>query len=234
MDSMKKYCLLLASILFATGINAQVEVTRFLGIPIDGTKQQMIQQIQSKGFTYDSKHDCLDGQFNGADVHVFVATNGNKVWRVMVSETTTFSEGEIRIRFNNLLGQFQRNKKYIPLNDKNFRISNDEAISYEMAVKDKRYSAEFLQITSEIDTAFVYSYIIEQMKATSEQMGLSFSLDSLEESDKQDLLLPMFNLACLYAFEKNKVWFMINQFYGKYYISIYYDNEYNKADGEDL
>lgn len=101
-----------------------------------------------------------------------------------------------------------------------------EVISYEMAVHDKRYSAEFLQITSEIDT--IYSRIIERLKTT------LVIYDSLEESEKQKLLLPMFNMECLLAFEKNKVWFMINQFYGKYFINIYYDNEYNKADGEDL
>ena len=30
------------------------------------------------------------------------------------------------------------------------------------------------------------------------------------------------------------VWFCISEIYGKYYISMYYDNEYNHANGEDL
>lgn len=30
------------------------------------------------------------------------------------------------------------------------------------------------------------------------------------------------------------VWFRISELYGKYYISMFYDNEYNHADGEDL
>jgi hypothetical protein len=30
------------------------------------------------------------------------------------------------------------------------------------------------------------------------------------------------------------VWFMISENYGKYSISIYYDNEYNRANGEGL
>ncbi len=30
------------------------------------------------------------------------------------------------------------------------------------------------------------------------------------------------------------VWFIISESYGKYYISMYYDNGYNKANGEDL
>ena len=30
------------------------------------------------------------------------------------------------------------------------------------------------------------------------------------------------------------VWFMISEHYGKYYITMFYDNEYNRANGEDL
>lgn len=30
------------------------------------------------------------------------------------------------------------------------------------------------------------------------------------------------------------VWFMISDLYGKYYITMFYDNEYNRANGEDL
>lgn len=31
-----------------------------------------------------------------------------------------------------------------------------------------------------------------------------------------------------------QVWFMISEFQGEYYISMYYDNLYNEANGEDL
>ena len=43
--------------------------------------------------------------------------------------------------------------------------------------------------------------------------------------------------AILYAMDistKKSVWFMISESYGKYYIIMFYDNEYNKANGEDL
>ena len=33
---------------------------------------------------------------------------------------------------------------------------------------------------------------------------------------------------------KKPVWFRIVEHYGKYYITMYYDNEYNHVDGEDL
>ena len=34
--------------------------------------------------------------------------------------------------------------------------------------------------------------------------------------------------------EKRLVWFTISKSYGMYYILMYYDNEYNRASGEDL
>lgn len=34
--------------------------------------------------------------------------------------------------------------------------------------------------------------------------------------------------------EKKSVWFMIHEQYGRYKIIMYYDNEYNHSNGEDL
>ena len=34
--------------------------------------------------------------------------------------------------------------------------------------------------------------------------------------------------------EDNIVWFRIAEYYGKYYLTIFYDNEINKPNGEDL
>lgn len=232
---MKRLFIILAAAVMAVGIAAQeVYPTKFLGIPIDGTKEEMIHKIQAKGFVYDREHDCLEGEFNGTGVNVFVVTNGNKVWRIMVAEKTTFSESEIRLRFNNLFRQFQKNKRYITLNKENPLLPENEDISYEMLVNNKRYSREFLQITHEIDTTFLFNAMIENLESTAQQNGVDFSLDKLSPDELSSLFEPFFNMACLYAFEKNPVWFLINEYRGKYHISIYYDNEYNKADGEDL
>ena len=43
--------------------------------------------------------------------------------------------------------------------------------------------------------------------------------------------------AAMYALDKatkKPVWFMISKNYGEYYITMFYDNEYNRANGEDL
>lgn len=232
---MKKLLILLAAVVMTANMMAQESnPTKFLGIPIDGSKQEMIRKIQEKGFEYDRGKDCLTGQFNGSNVNVFLGINRGKVWRVMVSESTTWSEGEIRIRFNNLLRQFQKNKKYMALDTEDVSIPDREDISYEMSVHNKRYSANFLQLPQELDSAFMYSAIEQSLAQTSEQMGLGLSLDSMDYATKQSLLEPLLKLACLNAFENNQVWFVIHQFYGEYYLSIYYDNANNGANGEDL
>ncbi len=53
-----------------------------------------------------------------------------------------------------------------------------------------------------------------------------------------EMRTDMFKMSFEYMMErysKKSVWFMINQVsYGEYSILMYYDNEYNRADGEDL
>lgn len=116
---MKKSIFTLLISLFALNAVAQRDVTKFLGIPVDGTKTEMIRKLKAKGFkstTYD--REVLEGEFNGYDVTVHIVTNNNKVWRIGVADKNYTNETAIKIRFNNLCQQFQQNKKYInPLGD---------------------------------------------------------------------------------------------------------------------
>lgn len=145
---MKKLLFAAMMMLFATAAYAQKDVTKFLGIPVDGTKAEMIQKLKAKGFTstaYDP--EILEGEFNGTAVYVHVATNNNKVYRVMVVDKNGQSEGNIIIRFNKLCSQFENNKKYFPMTLESQKISEDEDISYEITVHDKRYQAAFFQMS---------------------------------------------------------------------------------------
>ena len=123
---------------------SQESVTKFLGIPIDGSKSSMIQKIKAKGFKYDPVSDRFEGQFNGYDVLVSLVTYNNKVYRVFLRDKYYCSESSIRLRFNKLCRQFESNKKYISANFLGDpKISEDEDISYEMTVNSKRYDASF-------------------------------------------------------------------------------------------
>ncbi len=145
---MKKILLSLTLLMLSVAMYAQKEVTKFLGIPIDGTQAAMIQKLKAKGFTYNAQVDLLEGTFNGEKVYVSVQTNKNKVWRIAVTDKTGRDEGQIKIRFNNLCQQFDDNPKYYSLKGTQ-KISDNDDISYEMTVHHKLFEAVYYQLPHE-------------------------------------------------------------------------------------
>lgn len=189
---MKKILTVSLLLAISVALYAQKEVTRFLGIPVDGSKTEMIQKLKAKGFRYNSTLDCLEGEFNGSQVYLQVATNNNKVWRIVVIDAIESDEINIRIKFNELCRQFQKNKKYMAISSEDYFLPEDENISYGIMVSKKQYEAGYYQLF-----------------ANSDDVTLGYS--------------------------NRLVWFKISETgYDKYRIVMYYDNEYNHADGEDL
>lgn len=219
-------------LVFSITVQAQQDVTQFLGIPVDGSKSEMIRKLKEKGFrNHPDINDALIGEFNGRAVRIYVITNKDKVYRIMVSDAKTVDEGDIKIRFNNLCEQFRNNPKYISLED--YTIPEEEDVSYEMTVHNKRYQAVFYQQPTAIDTTIIDTATRDKIitdllsKYTKEQLA----------NPTEELRLELLNLALEYTMElysKKQVWFIIVEFYGKYYIAMYYDNVYNRANGEDL
>lgn len=221
---MKRIIFSLMIAMIALTATAQNDVTKFLGIPVDGTKAEMIRKLKAKGFTsspYDK--DILTGEFNGYDVEIHVVTNNNKVYRIMVVDANYTDETAIRIRFNRLCQQFIENKKYISP-DEEYMISNTEDISYEINVHNKRYQAVFYQkpesYYNDITALYSTKYTQEQIENPTDEI--------------QNDLIRMLSDYIEQTVINYSVWFMIDQNYGKYGILMYYDNEYNKANGEDL
>jgi len=160
---MKIVYILLLYILFPLWGIAQNDVTQFLGIPIDGTKSEMIYKLKSKGFTVDKDYnDILNGEFNGRNVNIHFGTNNNKVYRIMVSDVSLSDEASIKIRFNNLIRQFHNSKKYRSLSDSvlnEYIIPDKEDIGYEILVNKKRYSASFYQEDANPDSITLESFL---------------------------------------------------------------------------
>ena len=214
---MKKLSLVVVLLTMAITTFAQEkDVTKFLGIPVDGTKTEMIAKLKEKGYTSTSwDKDVLEGEFNGTDVYVSVVTNNNKVYRIVVRDQIEKDESAIRIRFNKLCQQFQNNPKYISIMD--FSLPEDEDISYNMAVKNKRYEAAYYQFDIErTKEKLLEKYSEEEIASPSEEV--------------QNAIFETINNMCSHK----SVWFLITEYYGKYSIAMYYDNELNKANGEDL
>ena len=211
--------MLLISSLF---IYAQQDVTKFLGIPVDGSKSEMIQKLKAKGYTSSPlDKDVLVGEFNGADVNIHVVTNNNKVYRIMICDVKNIDERAIQIRFNRLCEQFVNNSKYSSLPLEEYMIPDDEDISYEITVHKKRYEAVFYQKTDE-------TFMAKQIEAAFPQ----YTKEQLA-NPSEELRAEIVNFVTQYI-SKKAVWFMINERLGKYCITMYYDNEYNNANGEDL
>lgn len=209
---------------------AQQDVTQFLGIPIDGTKPEMIAKLKAKGFvSSDFDKDVLTGEFNGRDVNIYVVTNNNKVYRIMVADNKLSDEANIKIRYNNLCNQFENNPKYIQTGD--YKIADDVDISYEISINNNQFQASFFQkpINEEVP--------IETLETLKQQILDKYTEEELQ-NPTEELNEYIINQAALLAFDyysKKSVWFTISEYsYNKYGITMYYDNVYNQANGEDL
>ena len=207
------------------------DVTTFLGIPVDGTVSSMKQKLVSKGFVPKKFGDeeYLEGEFNGCNVNVYIRTNNNKVYRIMLADNFTVDEAQIKIRFNNLVSQFENNKRYFSL-DK-YTLSDEEDISYEMTVHNKNYEAAFYQVPDmektytlalqeKVRNELLSKYTEAELKNPSEEITKEIQNTKTKIGTELMLMKP--------------VWFKITRVDGEYYICMYYDNEYNHANGEDL
>lgn len=207
------------------------DVTTFLGIPVDGTVSSMKQKLVSKGFVSKKfgNNEWLEGEFNGYDVNVYIGTNKNKVWRIMLADKNLVDEAQIKIRFNNLVSQFENNKRYIPL-DK-YTLSDEEDISYEMTVHNKNYEAYFYQVPDmekadtlalqeKVRNELLNKYTEAELKNPSEEITKEFKNTAIKIGTELMIM--------------KRVCFKIARVNGEYCIIMYYDNKYNQANGEDL
>lgn len=225
---MKKFVLMILLIV-SLAVKAQKDVTKFLGIPVDGLKPAMIQKLKAKGFRYNQRLDCLTGEFNGHDVRLSVVTNNNKVWRIVLQDENEQDEAGIKIRFNKLIQQFLNNKKYMPATLSNPTLSDSEDISYEMIVHKKRYEAAFFQLPTQIDTLEMQTTLRAKLLEKYSEEELENPTEEQQSDIKFETTMYMLDL-----YSKRSVWFMIDEQYGSYRIIMYYDNEFNHSDGEDL
>lgn len=188
------------------------DVTQFMGIPVDGTKKEMMKKLKKKGFR---KYyaDLLVGEFNGENVYVRVFTNKNKVYGIVVADIVSQNEGGIKKSYNNLCYQFFNSEKYKSvLKMEDYTIPDDEDISYNIREHNKSYKATFYQ-HADVDL------ILSKGK-----------FDNLSERD----LSLITNIAEMKAIFKKEVSFAIVASNTGYKIMIGYINVENQADGEDL
>lgn len=210
---------------FSPLYSQEKDVTKFLGIPVDGFKPDMIKKLEEKGFVYNEYSDCLAGEFNGQNVEIQIGTNNNKVYRIALADRRPHSETDIKIRFNNLCQQFEKNKKYRSLTDPETQcIPQSTNISYEMTVNKKRFQACYFQLSGmslESSTQDAFRHF--------QTIYTGLTRDNVTEAIQKEI-----NEYAVDHIMKKMVWFMIVEDGARYNLFMYYDNEYNHADGEDL
>lgn len=158
---MKKILSLAFLLMLSLSIFAQRQVTKFLGIPVDGSRTAMIQKLKAKGFRYNSNINGLEGKFNGANVWINVQTNKNKVWRIAVIYKNSYDKGDIKIQYNSLINQFYNNPRYKVLDAE--ELTDEDDIYHEVSINKKQYEADFCQLPDDenIEKRYVWFTIKE-------------------------------------------------------------------------
>ena len=112
-----------------------------------------------------------------------------------------------------------------------YTLSDDVDISYEMAINNKNFDALYYQNvnTEKVDSTALLNSVKEELlsKYTKEQ------LENPTEEIKTEIMMAALKTG-MGLIEKKPVWFRICRYVNEYYITMFYDNEYNHADGEDL
>ena len=200
-------------------LNRQKEITKFLGIPVDGTRSEMIKKLKKKGFSATPTFGdfVLEGKFKGNDVYLYMFDYKDKVFSVYVRDKKPISEADIKERYHSICRKFKYSSHYISI--LNFKIPCGENLSYEMQENKKKYSATFYQAISKIDIDKVKEETKSIISKTTKQ------IENLEEIDKEceNFILGY----ALDSLEKKSVKVRIVELDEEYYITISFDNRYN-------
>lgn len=223
----KSFISIVVFFLTVCSVLAQVKVSEnilsFSGVPINGTKAQIIKSLSTKGFEYSDLYDHLTGMFNGEEVTLKISTNHGVVDRIIVNYPYCSEGNDTRIKYNMLLSRFNRNDKYICINPRK-EVPAEERINRMLSDNSKYYDAVYFYLKQGSDPEqWANEYKKEYQKMYNKPLaGLSY--EEMEEA-----------LFCL----SNKiseavsgvVWFtMVSQ----HQININYINFKNRPRGEDL
>ncbi len=225
---MRKLLSLVVLYLMGGGLYAQgqeMDITKFLGIPVDGTREEMTQKLVEKGFTPSLLRGkaCLDGEFLGEPVHIFIRTDNLKVWRIAVLDTTFRDAGQIRIRYNELADRFGNDEKYIA--SKQYFIPEDEDLDHQ--ITRKRYEAKFFQQEEEVDTVGFHEWSADYVRQMHRDVIVDW--DNLSESYRAQLSSTVWKAWLVRKNSHKTVWFDIASLgRNKHRIVLYYDNLLNR------
>ena len=219
------------AILFSLKAFALFPITKFLGIPVDGSKTEMIEKLKAKGFTFLEEFDVLQGKYEGIDVNLRVITHNDKVFRIMVSDQKPYDGATIKDRFNDLVHKFKNDKRFLDFDSINeFYIDDKVNLDHEILENRKEFQASFL-IADRPVTEYNKTWL---MRVANKELGNKYTADQMKHSTEAiDELCEVVSRLHADALVKRRVWFNIGEFEGKYFINLFYDNANNQPDDED-
>lgn len=198
-------------------------VFKFLGIPIDGTKEAMISALKENHFNQHYSGDYLTGIFNGEDVRLYIGTNHGIVDKITVEYPDYSRSNDARVKYNNLLSRFNRNTKYVCINPRK-DIPIDEEIGLNLLGNSKYYDAVYFFLQPNVNAS---EWIPRFKQEYQRHYKKSLEGISYEEIEEALFCLP----TELSEAVSGIVWFTISS---PFRISINYINLNNRPHGEDL
>ncbi len=216
-------------------------VIRFLGIPVDGAKEEMISKLKQKGFVFNNEV-MFQGEFNGSKIYGGIETYQDKVYRIrFFYDSEGYDKTVIIKRFNSLVLQYDNNEKYmsninldkVTKNIDTYLIDTYEDIGYELK-RGKEYLAQYYYTVDKdpSDTTGYYQYKVEEYKKFSNSMA------SLKEEDREKFInmITSPEMFYMHRLEQDMVLFYITEGigYGKFNIMFEYLNRRNAPNGQDL
>lgn len=167
-----KRSLLLLLLLFSVPSFAQDCVTKFMGIPVDGTKEEMVSALEKKGFK--NYGEYLVGEFNGRENSIAVVTNKGEVYCVDAIDGKLDDITVVR-RFNNVFSMLKNNPKYSYIEGE--LIPSGEDVGYNILVKNHVYEAYFQQIENNSDGPLICGIVrvhIDQVSVSEYMLIISY------------------------------------------------------------
>ena len=246
---MKKIVNIILFFLLSLNLFAQTSdhILRFLNIPIDGKRSDMITAIKKRGFEDDTYYPSYVGVFNKHLSLVNIETGKNgKVYRIFIVDYQPRSKKEVIKQYNKLVLQFKNSEKYIELND-NSLIPDDENLYCEMQINKNNYDSYFFLKPSKASKKYNRQedpqyLVIEKsyIDILREQPVSSMINKSYHDSPPSysSYYIPLKNskpvlddyiAKCDEIGITGMVWFKIAEANGEFFICIYYDNLMNQV-----
>ena len=196
---------------------------KFVGIPIGGTKEHMIEALRANNFEKEPYDDYMTGMFNGENVRVFLSTNHGIVDRVKVVYPYCSETNNTQIKYNVLLSRFNRNSKYVCVNPRT-EIPADEKIYWKLEANTKAYEAVYFYLHPDVNAKDWIELFKQEYQKRYKKPLQGLSYDEIEEAL---FCLPMKISSAV----NGVVWFTMAS---TNTIVINYINFKNRPRGEDL